>query len=383
MDQSSVEEDEKGVAMIDTEELLTTHLTRKANALEPHPDLQSVLDGMRASTASVEARHGLAGARPRRRTITVLIGFCTAALVVAGVVALQANRPETPELAGATIPGRIPSPSDAKPLLLPPDDGAVGGDRIDVPPGRFTTQVSSLNGTIFGINLFENSLGALPEGTETRTVGDRVVGADSDGFHRSYISLEPCSMLAISAVDSAPIWSDDALALLASAHIDNGDVSIALPLGWSVVTPPAEQVRSYEFTVDHGIADGTTTIYSAPGTSASAISGLYGPAVTTRRADFDGNRAWFSTYQQPNRGVGNNHLTWDMAGNAYDVSARGATQEQLVAYARTLIPASIAELRKRSERGGGVWSDSTFSSIAPIPSDVTCKPRALTVHEGS
>jgi hypothetical protein len=190
-------------------------------------------------------------------------------------------------------------------------------------------------------------------------------------------------MLAISAVDSAPIWSEDALALLAAANIDNGDVSISLPLGWFIVTPPAEQVRSYEFIVDHGVADGTTTIYSAPGTSASAIPGLYGPAVTSQRADFDGNRAWFGTYLQPNRGIGYNHLTWDMAGNAYDVSARGATPEQLVAYARTLVPASIADLQERSERGGGVWSDSTFSSVAPVPSDVTCKPRALSVHEGS
>lgn len=368
--------------MIDIEELLTAHLAGKASAFEPHPDLQSVLDGMLAGTASVESRHRLAVARPRRRTVTVLIGFCTAALVVVGVIAFQANRPETPEPGGATVPGRIPSPSDAKPLLLTADDGAVGGDRMDVPPGRFTTQVSSPSGTIFGINLFENSTGALPEGTETRTVGDRVVGADSDGFHRSYISLEPCSMLAISAVDSAPIWSDDVLALLASANIDNGDVSISLPLGWSIVTPPAEQVRSYEFIVDHGVADDTTTIYSAPGTSASAIPGLYGPAVSSQRADFDGNRAWFSTYQQPNQGLGNNHLTWEMAGNAYDVSARGASQEQLVAFARTLIPASIAELQKRSERGGGVWSDATFGSIAPVPSDVTCKPRALTVREG-
>jgi hypothetical protein len=154
---------------------------------------------------------------------------------------------------------------------------------------------------------------------------------------------------------------------------------VSLPAGWTLAVPSGAQVSAYDYTIAHGVAGGATTIISAPSATAATIFGLYGRPGQINRSDFDGHSAWFSTYPGSNT-PGNNHLTWEASGNTYDITARGATQAQLTAYARTLVPGSVADFEAHNPDLKG--SAGTVGSTVPGPAG-GCPTRALAVEEAT
>ena len=114
--------------------------------------------------------------------------------------------------------------------------------------------------------------------------------------------------------------------------------------------------------------------------TAAAIFGAYGPPDQIRRIDFDGHLAWFSSVRAtaPGASETNHHLTWEAGGNAYDIVARTATEEQLVAFARTLAPAAIGDVKDVNGAGGSVATTATLAS-GPTPTGA-CGPRSLVIN---
>ncbi|MFM2070936.1 MAG: hypothetical protein RLZZ623_1199 [Actinomycetota bacterium] len=103
---------------------------------------------------------------------------------------------------------------------------------------------------------------------------------------------------------------------------------VDLPAGWTIAVPSGAQASSYDYTISNGVAGAQTTIVSTPSATAATAFALYGPPAQVQRADFDGHAAWYSTYLASNNGT-QGHLTWEAAGNAYDITARDATEDQL------------------------------------------------------
>jgi hypothetical protein len=379
--------------MIEIEELLTTHLNAKASAIEPQPDLRGVLHRAPVEAAAVYKSGTFEDPTRRPRPTRMFVALATLALVCAGIIALRANRPGDRKPTTTTSPGFVPAPSNAQPLLAPPGDQALSAGIIDIPPGRFSTEVRSPSGAIYTINITENFQGLppddastqsggsgadLPKDNQARTIGDHVVRMDSDGADQSYSILEPCSRLSISESAAAPAWPTDIEKLLGLATVDHGRAEVPLPVGWAIVTPTAELTRIYSVTDEHGVDGKRTLIYSMIGSSASAMFGSYGSPLNTRRADFDGHHAWFSSFGS-DLPTSANRLTWEIGGNVYDVGAQGATQDQLIAYARSLGPTSVEELRSRAGTG---WSDGGIVQET-TPPGVTCQDRTLIVQEGT
>lgn len=262
--------------------------------------------------------------------------------------------------------------TSAGPLLFPPGSDPIGGP-VETPPGRFSTLLSSPTGALYVIDVFENSWGSLPSGTPTRTINGQDFG-DLGSGSESYALIEVCSMTITRAPATAQAWDEEVVALLSAETSTRGQTKVVLPSGWSVVTKPAELVTAYEYTVENAIGEVPAHMWVAPGTDVSAVFGSYGVPTTIQLADFDGHQAWFTTYPGTNA-----HLSWTAAGNAYDITARGSSEQDLIAFARTLQPASISQLQTNSEQAGGQWTPAIFSSTVPAaPQD--CDRRALTAQ---
>ncbi len=351
--------------MNEFENRVSTLLRECADAARPYDQLDAAL----ADTASIAVS---TAAPPPARRWAVLTA--ASIVVIAGlyVVAARSTSSQSANQSGTS--------QGAAPLLFPPGVEPIGAP-VESPPGRFSTLLSSPTGTLYVIDLFENFWGSLPSGTSTRTINGHVFGdlgnSGEIGSNNSYALLEPCSMTFTRAPASAQPWDDEVVALLSAETATRGHTTVTLPSGWAMLTKPAEQVTSYEYTVENAIAGSPAAIWTAPGTDVSAIFGAYGTPQTTHRADFDGHQAWFSVYP-----AANNHLTWASAGNAYGITARGATEQQLVAFARTLQPATISQLQTNSERAGGQWTPATIASTVPAPAQA-CDARALAVEPSS
>jgi hypothetical protein len=247
---------------------------------------------------------------------------------------------------------------------------------VDESPGRYAALLSAPSGALFTLDLLENFEGTFSPEVPTRTVNGQVFGAIASS---SYAMLDQCSMTITNGPSGANAWNDDVLALLSAQRTDRGVVTVSLPSGWAVLEAPSQLVTGYLYSVEHGVSDEATSLWVAPATGISAIYGIYGPPRSTHRADFDGHRAWFSIYSTSS-GPTNNHITWETAGNAYDITARGASVEQLVAYARTLVPASVADLASDTQRAGVQQTPQTIPTTTPTALG-ECAARALEIQQ--
>ena len=105
---------------------------------------------------------------------------------------------------------------------------------------------------------------------------------------------------------------------------------------------------------------------------------------TDRGVDFDGLPAWFSQSRRVRGGAPwrdderRSHLTREAGGNAYDIVGPDATESELVAFARTLRPVAISDL-KDSNGGGSVVTISPSASHDAAG----CAARNLTVERFS
>jgi hypothetical protein len=312
-------------------------------------------------------------ARRPRRLLPIAAAAAASMLLLAGGAWAIRSRHDFPS---PTQPGAAPSAD--QPLLFPPGTTPTG-TVIFVPEGRYSTVVTSPSGAPYTIDVMENFFGSLPAGTPTRNLNGTTFGVVSDPTALdagTYEALDQCSLSFTKGKPDNDPWNPEALALLGAQAMDNGVVTVNLPAGWTLAVPSGALVTPYEYTVAHGVAGGQTTIISAPSATAAMIFGLYGRPGQINRADFDGHRAWFSTYPGSNT-PGNNHLSWEAAGNAYDITARGATQAQLIAYARTLVPGSVADFEAHNPDLKG--SAGTVGSTVPGPAG-GCPTRELKVQ---
>ncbi len=340
----------------------------------------------RLDNAVTELRHVLATAQVTPATKVVSryrhrrIGAAmTAALVVVATGVAIVGRIEgtdgTHNVASA-------EPSSALPLLFPPNQSPAV-IVVPAPAGRYSALVSSPTGRLFTINVMENFWGEFPANTPTRTVNGRTFGLDGP---LSYTLLTTCSMtVTLASTPDAPgntasAWEPDVLALLSAESVDHGVNTVTLPTGWAVVTQPNAQATAYQYSVNIGGGHGRASIWVVPGATAAAIFGAYGPPDQIRRIDFDGHPAWFSSVRAtaPGASETNYHLTWEAGGNAYDIVARTATEEQLVAFARTLAPAAIGDLKDINGAAGSVATTATLAS-EPTPTGA-CRPRSLVIN---
>jgi hypothetical protein len=313
--------------------------------------------------------------RQPRRLMPIAAAAASMLLLAGGAWAIRSRH----DFPSPTQPGA--APTAAQPLLFPPGTTPTG-TVIFAPPGRHSAVVTSPSSAPYTIDVMENSFGSLPAGAATRTLNGVTFGvvSDSTAFDAgTYEALDQCSMTFIRAKPDTDAWNPEALALLGAQTMDNGVVTVNLPAEWTIAVPSGAQVSAYDYTVAHGVAGGQTTIISAPSATAATIFGLYGRPGHINRADFDGHRAWFSTYPGSNTPA-NNHLTWEAAGNTYDITARGATQAELITYARTLVPGSVADFEAHNPDAKG--STGTVGSTVPGPAG-GCPTRELNVNEAA
>ncbi len=272
------------------------------------------------------------------------------------------------------------APTAAQPLLVPPGTTPKGAS-IFTPEGRHTAVVTSPTGAPYTIGLMENFWGTMPAGTVTRTIDNRSFGlligdaSASDMANNVYGTLDQCSMTITKGPGTADPWTDETVALLGAEKSDNGVITVDLPAGWTIAVPSGSQANGYDYAVSNGVAGGQTTILSTPSATAATVFALYGSPGQIERVDFDGHIAWYSTYPASNDGT-NAHLTWEAAGNAYDITARDATKDQLIAFAHTLVPMSIADFESTNPDQP---SNATVGSTAPAPVG-GCPSRALQVR---
>ncbi len=310
--------------------------------------------------------------RNRRHVMPFVAAAASLLLIVAGIWAMS-SRHANDDAGQASS-----SPIATNPLLVPPGTTPKGAS-IFTPAGRHTAVVVSPSGAPYTIGLMENFWGTMPADTVTRTINDRPFGLligdanAADMANNVYGTLDQCSMTITKGPATADPWTAEALVLLEAEQSDSGVVSVDLPAGWTIAVPSGSQVTGYDYTVSNGVAGRQTTILSTPSATAATVFALYGSPAQIQRADFDGHTAWYSTYTASN-GDTNTHLTWEAAGNAYDITARDAAQEQLIAFARTLVPASIADFEATNPDAG----QSTVGSTAPAPVG-GCPTRALNV----
>lgn len=343
--------------MNEFENRVSTLLRECADTARPYDQLDLIVSDDASIVAAGPAL------RPARRWAVL----AAASIVVIAGLYVVAVRPTPSE------PAQEPdTSSSAGPLLFPPGAEPIGGPS-EVPPGRFSTLLSSPTGVLYVIDVFENSWGSLPSGTATRTINGQVFG-DLGSGSGSYALIDVCSMTITRAPATAPAWDEEVVALLSAETSTRGQTSVVLPSGWSVVTKPAELMTGYEYTVENAIGGVPAHMWVAPGTDVSAVFGLYGVPTTIQRADFDGRQAWFTTYPGTNA-----HLSWTAAGNAYDIAARGSSEQDLIAFAKTLQPASISQLQTNSEQAGGQWTPAIFGSTLPADPQA-CDSRALTAQ---
>lgn len=314
------------------------------------------------------------GDRNRRR---VLLSAAAASLllITAGIWAVSSRHSNDDAVQVGS------APTGSQPLLVPPGT-APKGMWMFIPAGRYSAVVVSPSGTPYTIDLMGNHWGTMPTGTATRTVHNRPFGLmfpgdlnTAGGATSTYAAPDQCSMTFTHGPATATPWTGEALALLGAQQSDNGVITVDLPAGWTIAVPSGGHSSGYSFPIRNGVAGGQTTIVSTPSATAATIFSLYGAPAQIQRADFDGHTAWYSTYLASNNGT-QTHLTWEAAGNAYDITARDATKDQLLAFARTLVPMSIADFESTNP---DQQFSVTVASTTPAPAG-GCQSRALDVR---